>query len=375
MTAVNTALSRYAIDPHSGFVPAVAPITRLPDAFSTWDAVVPQISALLRSRRIREVLRDLPLLDVAPLVTNGEQERALLVLSVFANSWVWGGEEPHLCIPACIAQPLCSVARKLDRPPIVHYASMALNNWRLVNPARPLCADNARMQVQFLGGVDEDWFFMASLGVELTGAPLLPLVHAACEASLNADDSELAGLLEGLAARMPAVRDSLARVREWCDPHAYYLRVRPFLSGWPAPGVVYAGVTETPLRFVGGSAGQSALIQALDAVLGIDHANSTAGAYLRNIRRYMPVGHRAFVEDTERTSRVRGRALRGSVAVREAYNAVLDQIHQFRLMHVELAHDYIAKPSGVNPDELGTGGTSFTGFLRATSVATEKSKL
>ena len=372
---MNAALLRYAIDPLRGFVPAVAPLERLPEPFQAWDDVVPQLSALLRARRIREVLRDLPWLDTAALTTNGEQERALLVLSVFANAWVWGDDAPDLRIPAGIAVPLCSIAAQLDRPPIVHYASMALNNWRLLDPARPLCADNARMQVQFLGGVDEDWFFMASLGVELAGAPLLPTVLAARDASIDADDAQLAALLETLASHMPAVRDALARVREWCDPHTYYLRVRPFLSGWPGSGAVYEGVTETPLKYVGGSAGQSSLIQALDAVLGIDHAGSKAGEYLRDIRRYMPLRHRAFVEDIESSSRVRARMAGGSIVLRAAYNAALDQIHEFRRMHIALAYDFIAKPSGVNPDELGTGGTSFTGFLRATSVATEQSKL
>lgn len=368
-------LSRYTINPVTGFVPATPPLASLPEPFAPWERVVPELSALIRSRRIRSVLQNLPLLDTDVLTTSAQRERALLILSVFGNAHVWAGEEPQLSIVRSVAIPLCAVARALDRPPIAHYASMALNNWQLLDPEQPVSADNARMQVQFLGGVDEDWFFMGSLGVELTGAPLLPLIQLAAAASLNQSDAELRGVLEALAFGMTAVHKALHRMREWCDPHTYYMRVRPFLGGWPAPGVVYEGVSPEPQQYVGGSAGQSSLIQALDAVLGVDHGDTAAGRYLRLIRAYMPAGHRAFVVDIERSSRVRARVSLGSAGLREVYNAALNQIELFRQMHTALARDFILKPSGANPDEQGTGGTTFTEFLRATELATTRSKL
>jgi indoleamine 2,3-dioxygenase len=369
------ALLHYAIDTVTGFLPPIPPLQSLPGAFAPWERLVPQLSGLIRSRRIRTALRNLPLLNVDALLAPAERERALLLLSVFANAWVWGGDEPHTRIPAAVSLPLCAVARMLDRPPITHYASMALNNWQLLDSQQPLSADNARMQVQFLGGVDEDWFFMACLAVELAGAPLLPLVAAAETASCCQTDAELAVILDALAAGMTGVQVALARVREWCDPHTYYLRVRPFLNGWPDPGVVYEGVSEIPQRYVGGSAGQSSLVQSFDALLGVDHGDSPAGQYLRAIRRYMPVAHRAFLEAVEQSSQVRGRVRHGTAVLRSAYNAALAQLDQFRQFHEALAQDYIAKPSGAASDYHGTGGTSFASFLRTTRLATSRSKL
>jgi indoleamine 2,3-dioxygenase len=136
-------LSHYHVDPVTGFVPPVPLPTRLPDPFASWDALVPDLSALIRSRHLRGVLRGLPVLDVAPLVSEGDRERALLLLTHFANAYVWGGDESDLRLPASVAVPLCTLAREMGRPPIAHYATTTLTNWRLVDNAQPLSVDNA----------------------------------------------------------------------------------------------------------------------------------------------------------------------------------------------------------------------------------------
>ncbi len=356
-------LSQYHVDPVTGFVPPVPLPSRLPDAFARWDALVPDLSALIRSRRLRGVLRGLPVLDIAPLVSEGDRERALLLLTHFANAYVWGGDESDLRLPAAVAVPLCTLATQMGRPPIAHYATTTLTNWRLVDPSQPLSVDNARTIIRFLGGVDEDWFFIASMGVELAGAPLLPVVADAVRHSREGSDAELAASLEAFAAGMGAVHAALERVRLWCDPATYYLRVRPFVSGWPQPGVVYEGVSEEPQRLIGGSAAQSALLQLFDAMLGVHHADHPAGAYLRTVRGFMPPPHRAFVEDTERDTRVRERVKDGSVALQGAYNDALARIAAFRDAHMRLAHDYIVAPSASGRDTLGTGGTALDKFL------------
>lgn len=356
-------LSQYHVDPVTGFVPPVPLPSRLPDAFARWDALVPDLSALLRSRRLRGVLRGLPVLDIAPLVSEGERERALLLLTHFANAYVWGGDDSDLRLPAAVAVPLCTLATQMGRPPIAHYATTTLTNWRLVDPSQPLSVDNARTIIRFLGGVDEDWFFIASMGVELAGAPLLPVVADAVRHSREGSDAELAASLEAFAAGMGAVHAALERVRLWCDPATYYLRVRPFVSGWPQPGVVYEGVSEEPQRLIGGSAAQSALLQLFDAMLGVHHADHPAGAYLRTVRGFMPPPHRAFVEDTERDTRVRERVKDGSIALQGAYNDALARIAAFRDAHMRLAHDYIVAPSASGRDTLGTGGTALDKFL------------
>ncbi|MCC6769993.1 MAG: hypothetical protein IT360_02175 [Gemmatimonadaceae bacterium] len=368
-------LERYAVDPNHGFLPGIPPLRELPAPFAPWEAIVPDMSALIRSRRLRRALERLPLLDAAALQTSAERERGMLLLSHFVNGWVWGGAEPHLRIPAAVAVPLCALAETLGRPPIAHYASMTLNNWQLLDPSAPLSIDNARTQVNFLGGVDEDWFFIASMGVELAGAPLLPIVAAADRASRDASDGELARELEAYANGMDAVLQALHRIREWCNPATYYLRVRPYVTGWPAPGAVYEGVSEEPKKYLGGSAAQSSLLQVFDALLGLAHPDVPAGKYLRAVRDYMPPLHRAFVEDIERSSRVRDRAIAGAAPLRDAYNASLAQMERFRDAHMQLAHDFIIRPSGENSAHEGTGGTALNTFLRGAQGTTTAAKL
>jgi indoleamine 2,3-dioxygenase len=367
-------LVAYGVDPLTGFVPRIDPLDRLRPEFDAWEEVAGQLAPLIRSRRLRSALTDLPEVGQFNPGDARELERAFLILTVLANAWVWGGSEPDLRIPAVLAGPLCALGRMLDRPPIVHYASMALNNWRRVQLSVPLSADNMRMQIQFLGGVDEDWFFIASLGVELAAAPAIAAAHAATQASLEADDADLAMAVGAIAAGMAGVIAAVARIREWCDPYIYYQRVRPYFAGWPDPGVIYEGVSPEPVRLVGGSAGQSSVMQALDAVLGVEHPSPETGPYLRLLRRYMPVGHRRFVDDAERHSRVRARASSGSPALRDAYNAAVEQVDLFRRRHIGLAHDFIVKPSGMAEDK-GTGGTSFVDFLRDARIETAQARL
>jgi indoleamine 2,3-dioxygenase len=314
-------------------------------------------------------------LDVSSLATEGDRERALLLLTHFANAYVWSGDTPALVLPAPVAVPLCTLAEQMGRPPIAHYATTTLTNWRLVDPAQPLSVDNARTVIQFLGGVDEDWFFVASMGVELAGAPLLSVVADAVCHARDGTDAELAGSLNAFAGGMTAVHTALEQVRLWCDPATYYLRVRPFVTGWPQPGVVYEGVAAEPRRLIGGSAAQSALLQLFDAMLGVHHAEHPAGAYLRTVRTFMPPPHRAFVEDTERDSRVRERVQQGDAPLQKAYNAALRTIATFRDAHMRLAHDYVVAPSASGRDTAGTGGTALDTFLRGAHRSTSDARV
>ena len=364
-------LQSYDMDPQTGFMPNWEPLECLGAGFEPWDELAPLVGHLIRNRRIREQIRSMPLLDWRLLRGRAEQERALTLLCVFANAYVWGGAEQALRIPATIAVPLCGLCDEMGRQPIVHYACMQLYNWRRIDRSRPLSADNAELLVQFLGGVDETWFYVANLDFELLAAPLLVAAHGAVSAAAQDDQDDLCRCLGAIADALPAIHAALDRQREWTDPYVFFHRVRPYVMGWPAPGVVYEGVSEQPRPLIGGSAGQSSVIQALDAVLGVEHPRPQTGAYLRQLRGYMPPAHRRFVDDCERLSRLRSVIARsGDASLRSAYNAAVEGVLHFRVLHARLAHDYITKPSGLRSDVKGTGGTSFVQFLRDTCQET-----
>ena len=228
---VLSALGDYDVSPTRGFVPELDPPDALPEAFAPWDLMARALPVLIRDQVTRRALSSLPVLNPLTLIEKSQQERALLILTVFANAWVWGEAQLNLRLPACLSMPLCSLASLMQRPPITHYGCISLNNWRRLDATKAVSADNACIQVRFLGGIDENWFFVASLGVELEGVPLILAIESATHASRSGSDQALADKLVQFNQAMPAVLHALERVREWCDPAMFYKRVRPYLAG------------------------------------------------------------------------------------------------------------------------------------------------
>lgn len=368
-------LASYEVSPTTGFVPHTDPLIDLPDAFAPLAVVADDLPGLLRWGRVRAAIDAMPEVDATAAATRHEQERALLVLTTLANAWVWSDPDGDLRMPVQLARPLWQLARALDRQPIVHHASMCLWNWRRIDPTQPVSADNSELLQTVMGGTDETWFFTATLGVELAGAPVLTALHDAAVASTHHDVDAVEAHMVTVADLVPSLTTALARMREWCDPHIFYHRLRPFLAGWPEPGVVYEGVSPDPLVLAGGSAGQSSLVQALDAALGVDHDGSSAGPFLRLMRDYMPPAHRRYLVDLGTTSRIREVAdAAGPSTLRDSYNASVAELELFRRRHMALAMEYVVAPSGETA-ATGTGGTDFAVFLRDARTDTAASRL
>jgi indoleamine 2,3-dioxygenase len=182
---------------------------------------------------------------------------------------------------------------------------------------------------------------------------------------------------------------TLARMPEHCDPYIYYHRVRPYIHGWknnPAlpKGVIYEGVADyggAPQFFRGETGAQSAVIPALDALFGIQHEEDPLKTYLMEMRYYMPVRHRRFIEAIEQ-----GPSLRNYLGERksdfgrliELYNRCVSGIERFRSLHLEYAATYIYRQgriSPTNPANVGTGGTPFMRYLRKHRDETVKHQL
>ena len=86
----------YGITGHHGFLPAELPLEILPDPYYTkWEAVVTNLQALLLSRRLREVIKKLPVLSTSRLQCAAEWRRAYLVLAFMTHGYIWGGDLPE----------------------------------------------------------------------------------------------------------------------------------------------------------------------------------------------------------------------------------------------------------------------------------------
>jgi indoleamine 2,3-dioxygenase len=208
-------LTDYQIDPVRGFLPSENPLQHLPPQFDAWEHIAPQISALIMTRKARTFLQNLPVLEADLLVDRRQLERAMLLMSTFAGAYVWGDEFPAKILPRSVAIPLCAIAEKLDRPPIVAHASLVLNNWRLLDPNAGIDPDNLDTLQDFLGGMDEKWFYLATVGVEIAGAPILPLLVELQTAVAAQDHVQVTAILSDMK---PILDNATRAARARRDP-------------------------------------------------------------------------------------------------------------------------------------------------------------
>ncbi|MCC2639893.1 MAG: uncharacterized protein K0S45_306, partial [Nitrospira sp.] len=189
--------------------------------------------------------------------------------------------------------------------------------------------------------------------------------------------------LRALAMAQEAMCDTLLRMPERCDPYIYYSRVRPYIHGWKnspslPEGLVYEGVQAyegRPQQFRGETGSQSSIVPALDAGLGVRHADDPLSQYLVEMRDYMPPRHRAFLRALEdRVDGQRRPLLYGYVhdcktknpELWKAFCVCVDLLAQFREIHIGYAERYIFRQHqshNSNPTSVGTGGTPFMPYL------------
>lgn len=367
---------RFGVSIERGFLPDPDPLRALPQRFRAWEEVGAELPKLLVANRVERAIAGMPMLDARELDDERALRRAMVLLSYLGHAWVWGGREPRERIPAVIARPWCTVAERLGRPPVLSYASYALDNWRRFDPAAPIELDNIALLQNFFAGADEDWFVGVHIQIEAQAAPVLRSVPKLQRAARARDAAALEAALVELADALEHIVETLLRMPELCDPHTYYLRVRPYIFGWKdhprlPDGVVYEGVTSFsgPQRFRGETGAQSSIVPLLDAIFGVAHADDPLRAYLREMRDYMPPGHRAFLAAVER-----GTSAHEAVSdigadhptLVEALDCCLRWLEEFRSIHLEYAARYIhrqAQRSEANPTAVGTGGTPFMPYL------------
>jgi indoleamine 2,3-dioxygenase len=106
----------------------------------------------------------------------------------------------------------------------------------------------------------------------------------------------------------------------------------------------------------------------MDALFGVRHSADPLKAFLDELHQYRPVPHRRFIEDLAAQSTLRAFVTRtNSPALRDAFNACVEQVARFRTQHLEYAASYINKQAGSiagNDPDVGTGGTPFMKYLK-----------
>jgi indoleamine 2,3-dioxygenase len=88
------ALASYGIS-ENGFLPAEAPLRRLPQAiYEPWERTMDQLPELLKAGCVRECVDALPVLGTFRLDSEQELQRAHSVLAMIAQAYIWQGPKP-----------------------------------------------------------------------------------------------------------------------------------------------------------------------------------------------------------------------------------------------------------------------------------------
>lgn len=373
-------LASYTISPARGFLCAHdAASVVLDGTLGEARGVALNLPEILPTGMVRDILRDsLPKIAPEDALALGDAEATMAMVhySFLVQAYIWGAPEPVSSLPAVLAVPIVALADRLGQQPLLQYSGYVLDNWGLINSARPIALDNIFMIQKFAGGTDEAWFVLIHVAIEARAGEALSLFGKLIEAAASGDTETARALLERMATIWAEINAIFDRMPEQCDPYIYFRRVRPYIHGWkdnPAlkDGLVYEGVDRfggAPQVFRGQTGSQSSIVPSMDALLGVGHATDPLRAYLDELHIYRPPAHRRFIDDVRAQSGLRDFVSRDrSKGLVDAYNATVQSVADFRSRHLEYAASYIHKQGGRsagNDTEVGTGGTPFMKYLK-----------
>jgi len=373
-------LSDYDMSASRGFLSRFEIVDiALPDFFAPIVQAAENLSGLMTTGRVRHWLLQLPALDLVDWAANAPDEQvrvAMVRYSFLVQAYVWGESEAPTTLPANLARPIVALADRLDQAPLLPYSGYVLDNWARLDRNGPITLDNVYMVQNFYGGVDENWFVLIHVAIEAAAGPLLNLACDLVAASQAKDIARTTALLAEMDSHWDRLNAIFDRMPDRCDPYIYYQRVRPYIHGWannPAlpEGLIYEGVTRYAGKgqsFRGQTGSQSSIVPSMDALFQVQHGKDPLRAYLDELHAYRPLQHRRFIEDLRAQSQLRDFATAsGDAALRQAFNASVEQVARFRTRHLEYAASYInkqAKSGKGNDTEVGTGGTPFMKYLK-----------
>jgi indoleamine 2,3-dioxygenase len=317
-----------------------------------------------------------------------------------------------ILVPSSISTPLLAICSILRLPPVLTYSDDVLYNWSLPQGHTHPTPSNLLIQTTFTSTRDEAEFYLASARIELHGVQVLSLLSTLADESFIADSLALSRITHALRALRPAIdtlTSTLLAVREGCDPSVFYNEIRPWFKGQDAaPGARKWEFEDADpdhewiKELSGPSAGQSALVHAIDIFLGVaehTHADGVTGKssqreenakhgarpFLERMQLYMPRHHRAFLSHLASSST----PLRALIEERTgngqypellgAYNEAVMALKRFRDAHMRIVAIYIVGPARRAEREVreqeglvskgddaikGTGGTELVKFLK-----------
>lgn len=347
----------------NGFLPSES-VKFLTGQFVDWENVMKKLPEINKSKNIREILSTLPEFRWQDLNESWQYKRAYVILTLMTNSYVHFEDKHPEKIPAKLAVPLWNVSKYLGINPILTHAAVDLFNWDLKDKNGKFELDNLKSVSLLTGTRDEEWFYLIMVAIEKVGGDILnTFIKILVDQENNLlNSAKMEKYLEKTVENMNAINNILMRMKENCNPDIFYNVLRPYLSGWDVNGIIYEGVSDEPMKYVGGSAAQSSLFQVIDCAFNINHKDE----YFERIKEYMPNKHKNFINFVKSNIKIYEIIKTfDDTKINCLFNECIKSLEKFRTLHYGIVHRYIIKmiPTGADGAK-GTGGTELSSFLK-----------
>ncbi|KAJ2775511.1 hypothetical protein IWQ57_000416 [Coemansia nantahalensis] len=251
--------SEFSVMTDTGFLPRRDPLAVLPSYFEKLDEILHEMPinradgtlGLLHTGRLgARVERELPHYDVEFVF----DQRILTALyrdySMLASAYLFEpcdiqfrlarnyGLARHV-LPANIAVPLETIARRLGQKPFLEHSTFTLYNYRRRDASKPVALDNLEPIRQF-SGCDKEHNFVAGqvAAASHTGA-VVDAALAILRSAQQGSRSDFNAALRRYAEAMGQVNGILAQTLRGCGEYASF---RTFLSGSRAQSMFCSGV-------------------------------------------------------------------------------------------------------------------------------------
>ena len=309
-----------------------------------------------------------------PVIDNLSISECKLLYStscILAHKYIWckGENEYKDIIPKYLSHIWYYSSIKLGIKPVLTHAAVDLWNWVLIDNSKPFSLDNIRSLYLILNDknnrISEEWFYLIMVAIEGECGPILIHIENIHKLLSNKTSklSDVINELYNISKLLDRQIEIISRIFGKCQPEIFYNKLRMYLWGSSKieNGVKLTGINIDNIKYLGGSAAQSSLIQVEDAFFGIEHNCN----FLKTMQEYMPIKHKKYIERIRNLPSMHDYTQDfNNLELYEVYSNCVKKIRKFRNIHHNIVDKYIRKFIPPEKDETGTGGTSLSTFLK-----------
>eukprot|EP00927_Polykrikos_kofoidii_P034963 TRINITY_DN29550_c0_g1_i1.p1 TRINITY_DN29550_c0_g1~~TRINITY_DN29550_c0_g1_i1.p1 ORF type:complete len:1127 (-),score=154.54 TRINITY_DN29550_c0_g1_i1:278-3658(-) len=144
------------------------------------------------------------------------------------------GHRERASLPRFISAPMLALSERLNRPPMIDYASTVLYNWVRIDPNGPISTENIACPLRLTGLLDEEWFFKTHVVIEAEAAQAVSAINLAMNewdgsALLKHLDDLEEALFRVVRACLPLMYERDESGTPKCSEHIFYQTLRPLI--------------------------------------------------------------------------------------------------------------------------------------------------